>query len=241
MAHWKFTSKKGRENALKRLNEAKEKWAKIVQQFKQFNFIEDVQTMAFVMLQKMAARILMEAKLPVHGYLTVQKNTWVTDEKGDKVVNGIRGYYKGNQAIVMDKDNLLTNGGRDFFHYQDYTATATGTPSSSTTATRAGGVIALSADAVAPAATDTSVASEITTGGLARADATTKTHTVGTNVTTLQNVFTASAVQTNVQKSGLFNVTTAPVSGVLTHENTFTAVTLQINDTLTVTWTLTLG
>jgi hypothetical protein len=48
----------------------------------------------------------------------------------------------------------------------------------------------------------------------------------------------AASGHTSVQKSGLFN---ASSSGTMTHENTFTAVTLATNDQLQVTWTLTLG
>ncbi len=156
----------------------------------------------------------MDASTHISGFVTIIKNAGKPTE----------------ELICNDKVNLLTNGGRDLFHAQCYTNTAAGT--------RGSGFVALSSDAVAPAVGDTTLASEITTGGLARADVTTKTHTAGTNVTTLQHTFTATATHTAVQKCGMFN---AASGGTLTHENTFTSVTLQASDTLQVTWTLTLG
>lgn len=156
----------------------------------------------------------MEDNMLIHGYVTVIKNAGTPKE----------------EVICKDKHNLLTDAGRDLFHAQCYTNTSAGT--------RGVGFIALTTDSASPSASDTTLASEITTGGLARADATTKTHTSGTNTTTLQHTFTASATHTNVQKAGLFN---AASSGILGHENTFTQVTLQSSDTLQITWTLTLG
>jgi hypothetical protein len=132
--------------------------------------------------------------------------------------------------IVENKHNLLTNNGRDFIHNQAYTNTSAGTEGSR--------YIAVTTNATAPAAGDTTLTTEIASGGLSRAAATTNTHSAGTNTTTLGITFTASGAHTSVQKSGLFN---ASSSGIMTHENTFTAVTLATNDQLQVTWTLTLG
>ena len=152
----------------------------------------------------------------IKGWVTVIKNAGRPDE----------------QVLCENKPNLLTNAGRDWMIAQVYTNTSAGT--------RGSGYIALTANSTSPAASDTSLASEITTGGLARADATTKSNTGGTNSTTIQHTFTASATHTNVQKSGLFN-NTKDNSDTMSHENTFTAVTLQSSDTLQVTWTTTLG
>lgn len=151
----------------------------------------------------------------IHGYMTVLlkragSDTWET--------------------IVKNKHNLLTNGGRDFFHAQVYTNNSAGT--------QGGNYIAVTTDTGAPAAGDTSLTSEITTNGLGRALATTRTHSAGTNTTNLAITFTASGTHTAVQKSGLFN---ASSSGTMTHENTFTPVTLASGDSLQVSWTLTLG
>jgi hypothetical protein len=152
----------------------------------------------------------------IKGYVTVIKNVGRPDE----------------QILCENKPNLLTNGGRDWMIAQVYTNTSAGT--------RGSGYIALTSNTASPAAGDTALAAEITTGGLARADASTKSHTAGTNSTTIQNTFTSSATHTAVQKSGLFN-NTKDNSDTLSHENTFTAVTLQSSDTLQVTWTTTLG
>ena len=156
----------------------------------------------------------MEDNMNIHGYVTIIKNAGTDSE----------------QVICLNKHNLLTNSGRDAFHALAYTNTSAGT--------RGYGFIALTANSGSPAATDTALTGEISTGGLARADATTKTHSSGTNSTTLQHTFTASATHTAVVKAALFNAASA---GTMAHINTFTSVTLQSADTLQVTWTLTLG
>ena len=162
------------------------------------------------------ARELQDTNFPVHGYVTVIVN------KG-----------KANQQLVQeDITNLLTTSGRDFFHNQVYTNTSAGT--------KGGNAIAVSNNAVDPVAGDTTLVGEITTGGLTRVQATTISHTVGTNVTTLENEFIATAAFTGLHKSGLFNQNT--IGGQMTHAAKFTAdVNLEIADTLTITWTLTLG
>ena len=156
----------------------------------------------------------MEDSMNIHGYVTVIKNVGTDSE----------------EVICKNKHNLLTNSGRDWMHAQVYTDTSAGT--------RGAGYIGLSSNAAAPAATDTTLTGEITTGGLQRIDAGTKTHTAGTNSTTIQHTFTASTVHTAVVKASLFNAAT---NGFMAHINTFTAVTLQASDTLQVTWTVTLG
>lgn len=160
-------------------------------------------------------RVIYEALGGVRGFVTVIHKSAAT---------GIE------TVLCEDKDNLLTNGGRDWIHNQAYTNTATGT--------RGAGYIALSADTGAPAAGDTTLAGEIVSGGFARADAGTKTHTNGTNTTTISNIFTASSIQTAIVKTALFNASSV---GIMVHENTFTTVTCQIGDTLTVIWTITAG
>lgn len=140
---------------------------------------------------------------------------------------------KVNQHTVQeDVCNLLTTSGRDFFHAQVYTNTSAGT--------KAGNGIAISNEATDPVAGDTTLVGEITTNGLTRVLAATISHTATTNVTTIENEFTATGVFTALHKSGLFNQDT--IGGQMTHAEAFAAdVNLQISDTLTVTWTLTLG
>lgn len=93
--------------------------------------------------------------------------------------------------------------------------------------------IALSNDATAPSTSDTAVASEITSNGLSRAQAT-YAHTNGTSSYTEQKVFSATGTQAS-QKAGLLN---ASSTGTLCFENTYTQVTVNNGDTLTVTWTI---
>lgn len=190
---------------------------------------EIVAALALTLPEVIRIRQIIESGGDIHGWQTITHGVWHDDENGELIVNGRKGFYTYEQ-IAQDKPNLLTNGGRDFIHLQAYTNTSVGT--------RGSGFIAVTTDVAAPDAADTTLATEIATGGLGRADADTKTHTTGTNVTTIEHTFTASATHTAVVKSGLFNAASV---GIMTHENTFTSVTLQSNDTLKVTWTLTLG
>ena len=81
--------------------------------------------------------------------------------------------------------------------------------------------IALSNDSTAPAVGDTSVASEIVSNGLSRAQGT-YAHTGGTASFTVQKVFNATGTQAS-QKTGLLN---ASSTGTLCFENTYTQVTV---------------
>jgi len=145
-------------------------------------------------------------------------------------------------AIVNKKDgessysshfqkNLLTNNGRDLFHQQCYTNTSNGT--------RGAGYVALTTDTAAASASDTSLAQELASNGFSRADATTKSHTNGTNSSTIEHTFTSSGTVSNIHKSGTFNNAS---STTLCHEAVFgTDASLISGDTLKVTWTLNLG
>ena len=134
--------------------------------------------------------------------------------------------------LVETKDNLLTNGGRDFYHNQGITNTSTGTIGAN--------YIGLTETSFSPAATDTTLTGEISTNGLSRAQATTITHTSGTNQSTLTKTFTASGSFTSVLASALFN---ASSSGIMTHEANFTtgSGTLISGDSLQVSWTINMG
>lgn len=155
-------------------------------------------------------------KTRVNGFITVIKN---------------KGKY--NEQIIQRRlPNLLTISGRDFFHAQVYTNLSSGT--------KGGNAIALSDNAVNPVAGDTTLVGEITSGGLTRVQASTISHTVGTNITTFEEVFTANAIFSAIHKAALFNQNT--IGGQMTHAREFDAdVNLQIGDTLTVIWTATLG
>jgi hypothetical protein len=143
--------------------------------------------------------------------------------------------------LCKDKHNLGTLAGQDLLHRVMYINT--GAESSGWGAN----YIALSVSATAPATSHQSLASdtpavttnEITINGLARIVAVTKTHSGGTNTSTIEHTFTASGTHTNVQLTGLFNNTVASGSSILAHENTFTATSLASGDELKVTWTIT--
>src|SRR5512134_1188434 len=152
---------------------------------------------------------------------------------------GIRGYvtvqvyrHLTGQWETIDEyhPNLLTTDGRDFFHQQVYI--------NNTAGTRGANYLAVTADAGAPAAGDTTLTGEITTNGLARADSTTKTHGDNTNSSTIEHEWTATGTHNSVQKCGLFN---AAAAGIMTHEGTFTPASLISGDKLKVTYTLNLG
>jgi len=135
-----------------------------------------------------------------------------------------------NYAAHLQK-NLLTNNGRDQFHISCYTATST--------LTRGFGYIALTTDTAAAAAGDTALTGELASNGFSRADATTKSHTTGTNSTTVEHTFTASGTVNAINKSGTFNNASSTILG---HEAVFgTTASLISGDTLKVTWTLNLG
>jgi len=154
--------------------------------------------------------------IKVSGFVTVIKNKGRPNE----------------QIIQIKTGNLLTTSGRDFFHAQVYTNVAPGT--------KGGNAIALSDEATNPIASDTTLVGEITTGGLTRVQASTISHTVGTNLTTLEEIFTATAIFTAIHKAALFNQDT--IGGQMTHAREFVAdVNLQIGDTVTITWLTTLG
>jgi len=146
-------------------------------------------------------------------------------------------------AIVNKKDkesfyvshfqkNLLTNSGRDLFHQQCYTNTSNGT--------RGAGYVALTTDTTAPSASHTALqGTELASNGFSRADATTKSHSNGTNSSTIEHTFTASGTVNLIHVSGLFNNAS---STTLCHEAAFgTDASLISGDTLKVTWTLNLG
>jgi hypothetical protein len=126
--------------------------------------------------------------------------------------------------------NLRTTGGAD---WQASVMGAASQPASSS-------YIALTNDSGVPAAGDCAagsttctLASEITTNGLARASST-YAHTNGTATWTMSHTWTATGTQA-AQKAGMFN---AASSGTMVFETAFTQVSLVSTDTLTITWTV---
>jgi|SRR5215510_1085892 len=139
---------------------------------------------------------------------------------------------KKNKILATFKHQLLTDAGKDWMHQQVYTNTAAGT--------RGAGFIASTESSITPAVGNTTLTGEISTNGLARADATTKTHTAASNSSTVEHTFTASGAFTSVLASALFNASSA---GTMPHIANFAtgSGTLATNDTLKITWTLNLS
>lgn len=179
-------------------------------------FLENVTCYDTLKIKCDQLRHLQEGNIPIHGYVTVTKNKGRADE----------------QIIQKDKHNLLTTLGRDFFHAQLYTNVIAGT--------KGANAIALSDDATDPVIGDTTLVGEFESGGLTRVEAGAIVHVAGTNLTTLEEVFTATIIFTAIHKSGLFNQDT--IGGQMTQASEFDAdVNLQVGDTITVLWVITTG
>ncbi len=148
---------------------------------------------------------------------------------------------KSYERVGEPSENLnqLTNVGIQFLNQQGYQGTGAG--QGSYTATNGLNYIALSnSSSLVPAATDTVLTGEITTGGLARVQGTVSYALVGgpgVGTSTISNLFTASA-SFNVYVAALFNLSSA---GIIMHEIAFTERTLISGDTLQVTYTISLG
>ncbi len=176
-------------------------------------------------------------KMNIAGYVQLHIERWHDDPNGPLEVNGRKGYYTDgneNQTFPAYSTNLLTTPGRDEYHQLCFINT--------TAVNRGINFIGVSAETTAPASGDTSLAGEITGGGMDRADADTKTHTVATNTSTIAHTFTATTLQTALHKAALSNQAGPPVAGIMSHAAVFSAdVTLNPNDKLQLTWTITLG
>lgn len=129
-------------------------------------------------------------------------------------------------------ENTLTQNGRDWMHAQVYTNTSGQTIGSN--------YIAVTESSISIAGTETALTGEIATNGLSRVQATTRTHSAGTNSTTIETTFTATGSFTSVLSSALFN---APSGVTLSHIANFATGSglMSSGDTLKVTWTLNLG
>lgn len=142
------------------------------------------------------------------------------------------------EIVGLDLDNVHNTGGVDFLHYQGYTSTGTGVTSDINTATQGANWCGVSSNVGGASAAHTSLAGEYSTLGLSRKQCTTRSHTAGTNITTLSVTFTATGSATAVQLGALFN---ASSSGVECHEFTFASTDLNNGDQLTLVITVTGG
>lgn len=145
-----------------------------------------------------------------------------------------RGIWMRRLIDEQEASNIITDAGRVRIHTYLYGSVAQ-------RASLGGGLnyIGLTDDAVVPAAADTALTGELTTDGLGRALATVTLPTGAGTQTSLQKVFTYTAAgPQGVQKTALFDLVAA---GVMAHEIAFAQRTLFLNDTLTVTFAITLA
>lgn len=152
------------------------------------------------------------------------------------------GIWSDVEVIVRDKygklkfysfqHNLRTNVGADFWNTQLF--------STSVAAGNQANWVGITADSVAPAATDTSLASEQTANGLARAQGTV-THTTGATSTVISHTWTYSgSTPVTIAKAGLFTAAGPPVAGTMVLE-TLLSSTATVNtngDQITLNWTV---
>lgn len=189
------------------------------------------------------AALLLGLVAPGTALLGTQATTDSVGPHGYVTVSVIR---DGSEVYRHEDHNLITNAGKDFISAQ-IGATSGQTAGAS--------FIGLSTNSKAAHATDTCISTtdggttsaEITTDGLARGTSGTYAHTAGTSTYTISKTFTATGTHTNVQRAGLFTATAngdtcaGSNDGTMMAANSFTAVTLQNNDQLTITWTITLS
>lgn len=134
----------------------------------------------------------------------------------------------GGNQYADEVDNLITNAGRIFLHTQGYGTTGLGTNGLN--------YIALSNDTATETASSTTLSTEITANGLGRAQGTVTLPTGSGTSTTIAKTFTCATASQAAQKAALF---TASSAGTMCHVLSFTQRTLQIGDTLAVTFTIT--
>lgn len=129
----------------------------------------------------------------------------------------------------IDGTNLKTNSGVDFIASQ----------TSGTAATSTAQWIGLSTDSTAPAGSNTTLPSEITTSGLGRVQAV-YAHIAGTTTYTLSNTYTATGTVSGLWKLGV--LTGAYPGGTLVYEILLgNAITMNSGDQLQVVWTVTIS
>ena len=124
--------------------------------------------------------------------------------------------------------NLITNAGRVYLHTQGY--------ATSGAATNGFCYIALSNDSVTETAASTTLSNEIAANGLSRALGTVTLASGSGTSTTIAKTFTCATSAQAAQKAALF---TASSGGTMNHVLAFTQRSLQVGDTLAITFTIT--
>lgn len=147
-----------------------------------------------------------------------------------------RGIFLRRLVSEEEVGNLVTDAGRAAIHTYIY----------GTTAQRISGglsgtgfnYIALSDDASAPAAGDTSLTAELSGNGLDRVQGAVTLPTGATTTTTIYHVFTFTGASQTVQKTALFDDAS---SGKMAHELLFTQRSLNTSDTISLSFVITLA
>jgi len=167
-------------------------------------------------------------KISARAHLKVQHDRpYDFDEK--------RGLWVYKTIWEGEGHNILTDAGRVLIHTLIY-----GTAAQKTSASAGVGFnyIGISNDATAPAAGDTALTGELSSDGLQRVQGTVTLATGSGTITTVENVFTYTGIPNQgVQKTAVFD---AAVAGNMTHEILFTQRILATNDSITLTFSITL-
>jgi len=171
------------------------------------------------------------------GHLTIEAH----DEGGDLIA-----YRQTDNEVVDDGEQCIL---KMLFATTDSTAGRggyTGTSACTGALTGAWDVISIGTGTTAAADTQVLLVNETSTSnGLERGTATTKTWTNGTGATTtklvLSKTFTSDSPRAHtIAESGLFNSTSVDANGMLARQ-VFTGVALSDGDSITITWTFTVG
>jgi hypothetical protein len=174
------------------------------------------------------------------GHITVEAH----NEGGDMIA-----YRQTDNEVVDDGEQcilkmLFATTGSGEAGRGEYTSTGAGGCTGALTG--AWDVISIGTDTTAVDDTHVLLGNETSTSvGLERGTATTKTWTNGTGATTtklvLSKTFTSDSPRAHtIAESGLFNSTTVDANGMLARQ-VFTGVALSDGDSITITWTFTVG
>ena len=146
-----------------------------------------------------------------------------------------RGIWLYRRGEDEKANNILTNVGRVTLHTFIYGNSAQRAAASLGTGMH---FIGLSDDSAPPVAGDTALAGELTGSGLGRVEGSVTLPTGSGTITSIQNEFTyTGGAPQGVQKTALFDAASA---GNMCHEILFTQRSLAVNDTLTLTFNITL-
>lgn len=173
--------------------------------------------------------ILENISLPRAKVVIQQHRAYDYDEK-----TGLYQYKKADDDV--EAFNIVTDPGRVRIHTYLY-----GSAGQGQRAALGGGLnyVGLSNNGTAPAAADSTLTAELSGNGLTRALGVVTLPTGAGTSTTIQNIFTYTGVSSQgVQKTALFDASSV---GTMAHEIQFAQRTLFQNDTLTVTYTITLA